>query len=320
MDGEQIEYRDRSRILFLIGAGLLAVGLVSVLLGPIEMYCFYLFSEGGRFHYPGFGFGSFMFANLACQIAGYYLIALLCIPLGYAHLRLRRWARVVSLALIWCWLILGIPLSVVFLFMLFGSKELSLTIAITVMIALGGAYLAAPWVMLQFYRSRDVQRTFESRDPHPHWTEDLPTPILTLEILLIFFAIALHALILFNGIFPLFGFWLTGLDGILFIALAILFLALLAWGCSQLKKWAWWGTLIFLSLLTGSAMLTLSKTSYPELLSLMNFPPTEMEILDGLPLQGYHFAIFCGLPLILTLVLLLISKGSFQAYDRTSGN
>ena len=39
------------------------------------MYCFYLFSEGGRFHYEGFGFGSFMFGNIASQIVGYYLIA-----------------------------------------------------------------------------------------------------------------------------------------------------------------------------------------------------------------------------------------------------
>ncbi|MBN1145651.1 MAG: hypothetical protein JXA78_00235 [Anaerolineales bacterium] len=106
MESVPVEYRDRSRILFLIGAILLAIGTVSALLGPVEVYCFYLFSEGGRFNYPGFGFGSFMFGNIACQIVGYYLIALLCIPLGYAHLRAWRWARAVSLSLIWCWLIL----------------------------------------------------------------------------------------------------------------------------------------------------------------------------------------------------------------------
>jgi hypothetical protein len=47
----------------------------------------------------------------------------------------------------------------------------------------------------------------------------------------------------------------------------------------------------------------------------MNFPPTEMEILHGLPFQGYHFAVFFGLPLILTLFLLLASKGHFQTRD-----
>src|SRR5512137_3172380 len=78
-----------------------AIGVLSLLggtavgaLGPLEMYCFYLFSEGGRFHYEGFGFGSFMFGNIASQIVGYYLIAAMLIPLGYGHLKVRRWARV----------------------------------------------------------------------------------------------------------------------------------------------------------------------------------------------------------------------------------
>jgi len=107
-------YKDRSLVLALIGGFLLLVGLVAAFFGPIEMYCFYLFSEGGRFHYEGFGFGSFMFGNIACQIIGYYFIAALCIPLGYGHLKARRWARTLSLTLLECWLVVGAPLTVVF--------------------------------------------------------------------------------------------------------------------------------------------------------------------------------------------------------------
>ncbi len=75
-----MDYRDRRWILFAIGVLLLLVGAGSVLLGPAEMYCFYLFSEGGPLHYEGFGFGSFMFGNIATQIMGYYFIAALLIP------------------------------------------------------------------------------------------------------------------------------------------------------------------------------------------------------------------------------------------------
>ena len=95
------DYRDRSLILAVIGVLLLFVGIGAAFLGPAEMYCFYLFSEGGRFHYGGFGFGSFMFGNIAGQIVGYYLIAALFIPLGYGHLKVRRWARTLSLTLLW---------------------------------------------------------------------------------------------------------------------------------------------------------------------------------------------------------------------------
>ena len=45
-----MEHKDRALILGGIGVLLLLIGIPVALLGPIEMYCFYLFSEGGRFH------------------------------------------------------------------------------------------------------------------------------------------------------------------------------------------------------------------------------------------------------------------------------
>jgi len=41
-------YKDRSRLLKAIGAVELLGGIAVGLLAPLEMYCFYLFSEGGR--------------------------------------------------------------------------------------------------------------------------------------------------------------------------------------------------------------------------------------------------------------------------------
>jgi hypothetical protein len=50
-------HRDKSLILIAIGVLSLLAGIGIAFLGPVEVYCFYLFSEGGRFHYEGFGFG-----------------------------------------------------------------------------------------------------------------------------------------------------------------------------------------------------------------------------------------------------------------------
>lgn len=121
-----METKDRSPILIIIGIPLLLIGIVAAFMGPLEIYCFYLFSEGGPFYYEGFGFGSFMFGNITTQIIGYYVIALILIPLGYGHLRVRRWIRPVSLALLRCWLVLGVPLAVIFLLVLVTAKELTL--------------------------------------------------------------------------------------------------------------------------------------------------------------------------------------------------
>ena len=308
-----MDYRDRSLILAAIGVLLLSVGIVAAFLGPAEMYCFYLFSEGGRFHYEGFGFGSFMFGNIACQIIGYYLIAIVFIPLGYGHLKIRRWARTLSLTLLWFWLVVGVPLIVVFLFMLFSAKDLSPAGALIVVISLGLSYTIVPVLLIWFYRSRDVRLTFETKDPQSYWVEVLPLPVLVLCSLFLLYAIALHIPIFFNGIFPLFGVLLSDMQGILLIDVLIMCLVCLIWGTLRLRIWAWWGSLVYFGLMTFSSILTLSRSSFSDILSRMNFPEMEMEILQGLPFQGYHFAALIGIPLLITLGLVIYSKRYFKA-------
>lgn len=308
-----MDYRDRSLILAIIGVLLLSVGIVSAFLGPAEMYCFYLFSEGGRFHYEGFGFGSFMFGNIACQIIGYYLIAIVFIPLGYGHLKTRRWARTLSLTLLWFWLVVGVPLSAVFLFILFSSKDLSPTGALMAVICLGLSYTILPGLLIRFYRSSDVKLTFEAKDPKSYWIEMLPLPVLVLCSLFLLYAIALHIPIFFNGIFPLFGVLLSDIQGILLIDILIMCLVCLIWGTLKLRIWAWWGSLVYFGLMTFSMILTLSRSSFSDILSRMKFPETEMEILQGLPFQGFHFAALMGIPLLMTLGLLIYSKRYFKA-------
>jgi hypothetical protein len=303
--------QDRSRILVLIGVLLLLVGLACAVLGPVEIYCFYLFSEGGPFYYEGFGFGSFMFGNIAWQIIGYYLIAILCIPLGYAHLKTRRWARTAALTLLYSWLVLGVPLTCVFLFLLFSSKDLSPVVALFAIVLLALSYLLVPGLLIRFYQSRNVRWTFETRDPNTYWIERQPLPVLVLCYLLILYTIILHVPIFFRGMFPLFGTWLSGLEGIVVITVSILFLAWLAWGVFRLRGWAWWGSLVYVGLLTLSSVLTLATSSLDEMLEILSFPPTEMEALQGIPLQGIHFAVLIGFPLLLTVGVIILSKRHF---------
>ena len=307
-----MDHKDRTLILAGIGVLLLLVGIPAAFLGPVEMYCFYLFSEGGRFHYEGFGFGSFMFGNIASQIIGYYLIAMLFIPLGYGHLKTRRWARTLSLTLLWAWLVVGAPLTVVVFFVLVASKDLSTIAAIIALVVLASSYLVIPGVLMRFYQSRDVKLTFETKDRNSYWVEKLPVPILVLGSLDLFYAILLHIPILFNGIFPLFGRFVVGLHGILFLDLAIACLIWLTWGTIRQRTWAWWGSLVYLALMTISSFLTLLKSRYSDLLSMMQFPPTEIEFLDGIPVQGYHFAVLIGLPLLITLGVLILAKRHFK--------
>ena len=294
-------------ILYVIGVLVSAIGLIAAIYAPLEFYSFYLFSMGGRFYYEGFGFGSLMFDIIAWQIILYYLIALIFIPLGYAHLRLRHWVRTVSVTLLWCWIVLGIPI-LIFGLTLFSFKEIPPTLVVIVVLILGSAYLILPWLLIRFYQNDKVIQVIENRDPTIYRIEKLPIPILVLSFISIFYVLALHLPLFFNGNFPFFGIWFTGLEGIVLIEICILTLVLIIWGLTRSKKWAWWGSLVYFSLLAFTTILTFLKTSYVEWLSLINFPSTEFEILKGMPLQSYHLAIIFGIPLLLTLGMILLIK------------
>jgi hypothetical protein len=184
-------YKNRSRVIAIIGVVLLLGGIAVGFLGPLEMYCFYLFSEGGRFHYAGFGFGSFMFGNIASQIVGYYLLAALFIPLGYGHIK-----------------------------------------------------------------------------------------------------------------------------GILLLDFSIACLVCLLWGTLRLKLWAWWVSVIWLGLFTVSVVLTFFRYDYAAILAGLAFPSREMEFLGGIPIQGYHFSVLVGIPLLITWVIAILSRRHFGRSDQ----
>ena len=306
------DYKDRSRILTIIGFVLLLSGIAIGLLGPLEMYCFYLFSEGGRFYYEGFRFGSFMFGNIASQIIGYYLLAFMLIPLGYGHLKLRRWARTLSLTWLWSWLVVGAPLIVVVFFILAGTKSMSLPAALIALVLLGLSYGVLPGLLIRFYQGRNVRKTLETRDARNNLIEDLPVPTLVLSSLYVFYILMLHILILFNGMFPLFGVFRYGIQGIVLLDISIACLACITWGTLRQRLWAWWSSVIFLGLFTFSTVLTFSRFNYSAILSGLAFPPREMEFLAGIPVQGYYFSFLVGLPLFITWVVAILSKRHFK--------
>jgi len=93
-----------------VGLVLTLIGLVAAYYGPLEIFVFYFFSEGGRFHYDGFGMGSLWLAALVVQNLGYYVIAALCLPLGVGHVKLRRWALTLTQLTLCFWLGTGLLL------------------------------------------------------------------------------------------------------------------------------------------------------------------------------------------------------------------
>jgi len=290
----------------------LVTGLVAVFFGPLEMYCFYLFSEGGAFHYEGFRFGTFMFGNLAAQIMGYYFIAAVLLPFGYGLMRLRSWARHLALALLQFWIVAGLPLVSAFFFVLLGSKELAWPVVLLAGVLAAASYVALPGLAIRFFNHPGTKRCFQEQEQCT-WLERIPVPVLGLGYVEAFFVLILHAQIYFNSIFPLFGRWVTGLWGIVWIDLAILSTLALLWATIRLKRWAWWGLLSLFGLMTCSYSVTLLSSSWMDILAALNLPAYELAFLQGVPIHGFHLAILAGIPFLLVLILILRTRPYFIA-------
>lgn len=284
-------------VLRFIGVALTMVGAGALAIAPLELICFRWFAEGGRFGYEGFGYGSFMFGNMAMQILGYYVIAAIAIPLGIGHLGLRRWVRLVMPALLRVWWVLGVPLLLGFLFILFASKEISPGVGISVAALAAFAYLALPWLLRALYNSESTQQMLVKGQPTATRVEALGVPGLTIAFFEIAGLVFLHVILLFGGLFPLITGWATGVPALALLDGAILLLILLLWGTLQRYRWAWWSALGYTAAMLILWPTTFARTSWSQLLDILVLPPAEMAILSGIPLRGWHMALLVALPL-----------------------
>lgn len=297
-------------VIRLIGTALLLVGVVSALLGPAETHVFYWFEEGGRFHYEGVGFGSLMFANIAIQIVGYYVIALLCIPLGYGHVKLRWWAPAIMTTLLIVWLIVGLPLSLMALMILVTSKNMSLASLPFVAIVFILLYPVLPIVLLRFYRSPSSRHAFRTAESSPNWLSETPESVKVAVSLMVLLALVLHFPLLVGGVFPLFGHVVYGLAGTVLLDLAIAVTVVLIWGVVQRYRWSWWGTVVFLGLITLASAATFLTIPPHDIVARMPLAPLEMEALSEIPMRGYQVALFVGVIPTAALVMLAVSRRS----------
>ena len=300
-------------ILKALGIIQILIGLIAAYYGPLEIYVFYFFSDGGQFHYDGFGVGSFWFALLVVQNLAYYVLAGLLLPAGIGTIRLRRWALTLSILYLWGWLVTGAVVILNLIMLAPAFFRLSQNTAVTRLI-MAGAYMVvffvlAPKALLRFYKSTNVRMLFEKNDPTLYWTERYPFPLLAVLFLSLVCILALHLALFFQAMLPVFGKLMFGRQMVYIIAGLIVTLLLLDYGLIRLKLWAWRGALAYFSLLTISAAITFTWYSFPQIIGMMALPEYEVEFLTKLTfLQDYRLAGLVAIPLLLTLGLLIYSR------------
>lgn len=326
MPAHHNEQMQKLLIFFLkiIGAILILVGIVAAYYGPLEIYVFYLFSEGGPFHYAGFGIGSLWFAALVVHNIGYYIIAALLIPVGIGHVKLRRWALTLTQLYTWFWLGAGI-LLICNLIVLIPSAfrfDLSRDVLIVRLVIIGVSsfifLVLLPILALWFCKSEKVRLVFEEHDSNRYWTERYPLPLLALLLLFVIGIIVMHIAIFFQSMFPIFGQIMLGRQSVYIISLCILIMGILIYGTVRLKIWAWWSSLVYISLLTISSVMSFARHSFYDIIIVMKLPAYEMGFLDKLIfLHDYHLVGLFAIPLLITLGLVIYSKRYFVKSDNS---
>jgi hypothetical protein len=307
----------------LIGIALVFVGLLGAYYGPLEIWVFYLFSQGGQFYYEGFQVGSLWFAYLVIQNSGYYLVAVLALPLGIGHLKLHRWALTLARLYAWVWMGFGILLLGNLVALLPTVTQLGVEQAdwYTRIWIVGGVSVAglviAPLLVLWFYNRPEVKAAFEAREVPSSWIEKTPFTLLPVLLLLSLQILVLHYVIFLQGIFPLFGRVIVGRPNVYWISLVILVTGILMYGLARLKPWAWWGTCGLTAALALSTGMTLPRYSFYELVSKLNLPAYEWEFVDQMVvLHDFHLTSLVVVPLLAALGLLLHSKRYFSAHSK----
>jgi len=231
--------------------GLWIFGLLEILLGLTIQWGGFKEASFGRSipeisnDLPNFWLGLYVFFTL---LSGVWIV------LGIGSILAKSWARTLSLIWSWCWLFIGIFVTIVivgsvffpmrtesrthpeFLNLIFGFIGFGFF--------LGGICL--PVAMFLFYRSRQVKAFCEAENPGKSWTSACPLPILVfviLESIFTFFYIITMPFHHFTLLF--FGFVLSGIAGAVVSAGYTLLQVYIIWGFYRQRIEAWWTAVIF---------------------------------------------------------------------------
>jgi hypothetical protein len=231
--------------------------------------------------------------QLISSVATCVLAAVAFVWLGVGSISCRRWARTLLLIVAWSWLVAGVMMIVVLaIVMSMMASQLATGAAgiavILLFLAILGLFLVVvPGALLLFYQNRNVQATFEARDPSPRWTDACPLPVLMTALWIALGALlTVPAIASRDGIFPLFGRLLSGSPAAFALLLAAGVSLWLAWALYRLQPAALWAAVALTVVGAVSAVVTFARVDFLEVYRLMGYPQEQIDMVRQMGLLG----------------------------------
>ncbi len=322
-------YTDRGTGLTIFGVFQIILGLLAALMIPLAALGMFMsrFAPGGS---AGMRPGQFI-----SGIASYAFIAAALLTLGIGSVRMKRWARALTLVTSWYWLIMGVLITILLTAVMpvtmrtamaqaqqntpnAPSPEFTtgiMAVMVTFIIVFAAVFLiVVPIAFVIFYSRQDVELTCRHRDPVERWTDRTPLPVLGASVVLFIGALYMFAVGVTTPMFPFFGQYLTGIGAVacfLVLAAVDLYLSI---GLFRLQSSAWWIAVLLAPIRLLSMILTYRKADLMQAYSKMGFSDEQLQVMNSNPMFRGHIILWWSLfSLILFFGYLLWLKRYFKA-------
>jgi len=268
-------YKDRSSGLIIFGVLTIMLGCLSGLLSILMLVqAAFVANVAGA---PGV-------SRLLPAILTYIVLGVALIWLGIGSAMVRRWARALLLIFSWSWLVVGVLMTVVMLFLLpqiFQNASLPGPAAgiasFFIFAVFGVGFVLLPGIWTYFFNSPHVKATCDARDPVPRWTDACPLPVLAVSLWSVSFGgTTLCMTLTGNAVVPFFGTFLTGAAGSLLCVLLAAVWFYSAWSLYRLETPGWWLVLASLCLMMVSSIVTFARHDITEMYVAMGYSQLEL--------------------------------------------
>ncbi|MGE5549109.1 MAG: hypothetical protein ACM3ZC_01065 [Bacteroidota bacterium] len=294
------------RVLPVLGWLMIAAGAFCAVAAVMEIQVYRQFATGGRFHYQGYGPGSFMFFLITLSLLVYAGLAAILLALGYGHVRRLAWSVLAAEALVWVWMAVGLPLLAGAAALTLMAKALSSTAGF---IILGAAVLLAypvlPLFLLGLYRRARSDAALKGRHgTAPSLAARGPAAFLAFTAALLFLPILLVSP------FPWFGRIVKGAIGATLLLASAAGALISAWALLRGRWWGWWSAAGLFALLIGSATITAASMTVGEMIEALALAPAEAAWFAGLPFLDARPVAIMAIPSAVAAFVLLWARKS----------
>jgi hypothetical protein len=318
-------YPDRSTGLVIFGVLQIIFGLMAALMVPLIALVAFVsrLAPGGSMH-P---------RQLLSATATYVFVAVTFVWLGIGSVRIKRWARALTLVVSWYWMILGALITVLLTAALPVTMRTALQIqqnapgappaavstgvmavVLTIIIVVCAIVLVVvPIAFVVFYSRADVAATCRDRDPVEAWTDRTPLPVLGACVVFVVGALYLLATGISTPVFPVFGRYLTGLAGVPGFFLSAALDAYLAVALFRLKPAGWWIAVLTVPVRLFSMAYTYARADLMQAYSKMGWSEAQLQMLQSSPLFRSQVILWWSLfSLVIFFAYLLWLKRYFK--------